>query len=207
MITIIDYDMGNLRSIYNALNYLNIDCEITNDKEKILNAKKIILPGVGAFRDAMKILEDRGLDKIIKKKANEGTAILGICLGMQLLFDKSFEGGKFNGLGLIAGDIVKLDGTKSEDKKIKIPHIGWNNLFVKKENKLLKNIEENDFVYFVHSYYGIVKNNDELLAETIYGNNKIAAVVGNKNVFGTQFHPEKSGEIGLEILKNFGEGI
>lgn len=207
MITIIDYDMGNLRSIYNALNYLNIDCEITNDKEKILNAKKIILPGVGAFRDAMKILEDRGLDKIIKKKAKDGTAILGICLGMQLLFDKSFEGGELNGLGLIAGDIVKLDGSKSEDKKIKIPHIGWNNLFVKRENKLLKNIKENDFVYFVHSYYGIVKNNDELLADTVYGNNKIAAVVGNKNVFGTQFHPEKSGEIGLKILKNFGEVI
>ncbi|MFR5264635.1 imidazole glycerol phosphate synthase subunit HisH [Clostridium sp.] len=207
MITIIDYGMGNLKSVYNALGYLNIDCEITNNREKIEKAGRIILPGVGAFKDAMKNLEVRGLDKLIVKKAEEGIPILGICLGMQLLFDKSYEGGEFEGLSLIEGEIKKLDNNILEKEKVKIPHIGWNNLRIKKVNPILKGINENEFVYFVHSYYGSVKNEEDLISETIYGTNKIAAVVGNNNVFGTQFHPEKSGEVGLKILKNFGEMI
>lgn len=207
MITIIDYGMGNLKSVYNALGYLNIDCEITNNREKIEKAGRIILPGVGAFKDAMKNLEVRGLDKLIVKKAEEGIPILGICLGMQLLFDKSYEGGEFEGLSLIEGEIKKLDNNILEKEKVKIPHIGWNNLRIKKVNPILKGINENEFVYFVHSYYGAVKNEEDLISETIYGTNKIAAVVGNNNVFGTQFHPEKSGEVGLKILKNFGEMI
>lgn len=207
MITIIDYGMGNLKSVYNALGYLNIDCEITNNREKIEKAGKIILPGVGAFKDAMKNLEVRGLDKLIVKKAEEGIPILGICLGMQLLFDKSYEGGEFEGLSLIEGEIKKLDNNILEKEKVKIPHIGWNNLRIKKVSPILKGINENEFVYFVHSYYGAVKNEEDLISETIYGTNKIAAVVGNNNVFGTQFHPEKSGEVGLKILKNFGEMI
>ena len=207
MITIIDYGIGNLKSVYNALGYLNIDCEITNNREKIEKAGKIILPGVGAFKDAMKNLEVRGLDKLIVKKAEEGIPILGICLGMQLLFDKSYEGGEFEGLSLIEGEIKKLDNNILEKEKVKIPHIGWNNLRIKKVSPILKGINENEFVYFVHSYYGAVKNEEDLISETIYGTNKIAAVVGNNNVFGTQFHPEKSGEVGLKILKNFGEMI
>lgn len=207
MITIIDYGMGNLKSVYNALGYLNIDCEITNNREKIEKAGRIILPGVGAFKDAMKNLEVRGLDKLIVKKAEEGIPILGICLGMQLLFDKSYEGGEFEGLSLIEGEIKKLDNNILEKEKVKIPHIGWNNLRIKKVSPILKGINENEFVYFVHSYYGAVKNEEDLISETIYGTNKIAAVVGNNNVFGTQFHPEKSGEVGLKILKNFGEMI
>lgn len=207
MITIIDYGMGNLKSVYNALGYLNIDCEITNNREKIEKAGKIILPGVGAFKDAMKNLEVRGLDKLIVKKAEEGIPILGICLGMQLLFDKSYEGGEFEGLSIIEGEIKKLDNNILEKEKVKIPHIGWNNLRIKKVSPILKGINENEFVYFVHSYYGAVKNKEDLISETIYGTNKIAAVVGNNNVFGTQFHPEKSGEVGLKILKNFGEMI
>lgn len=207
MITIIDYGMGNLKSVYNALGYLNIDCEITNNREKIEKAGRIILPGVGAFKDAMKNLEVRGLDKLIVKKAEEGIPILGICLGMQLLFDKSYEGGEFEGLSLIEGEIKKLENNILEKEKVKIPHIGWNNLRIKKVNPILKGINENEFVYFVHSYYGAVKNEEDLISETIYGTNKIAAVVGNNNVFGTQFHPEKSGEVGLKIFKNFGEMI
>lgn len=207
MITIIDYGMGNLKSVYNALRYLNIDCEITNNREKIEKAGKIILPGVGAFKDAIENLEVRGLDKLIVKKAEEGIPILGICLGMQLLFDKSYEGGEFEGLSLIEGEIKKLDNNILEKEKVKIPHIGWNNLRIKKVSPILKGINENEFVYFVHSYYGVVKNEEDLISETIYGTNKIAAVVGNNNVFGTQFHPEKSGEVGLKILKNFGEMI
>ena len=132
---------------------------------------------------------------------------MGICLGMQLLFDKSYEGGEFEGLSLIEGEIKKLDNNILEKEKVKIPHIGWNNLRIKKVNPILKGINENEFVYFVHSYYGAVKNEEDLISETIYGTNKIAAVVGNNNVFGTQFHPEKSGEVGLKILKNFGEMI
>lgn len=207
MITIIDYGMGNLKSVYNALRYLNIECEITNSKEKIEGAKKIILPGVGAFKDAIENLKVRDLDKLIIKKAEEGIPILGICLGMQLLFDKSYEGGEYEGLSLIKGEIRKLDNSALEEEKIKIPHVGWNNLRIKKASPILKDINENDFVYFVHSYYGVVKSKEDLIGDTIYGNNKIAAVVGNNNVFGTQFHPEKSGEVGLKILKNFGEMI
>lgn len=207
MITIIDYGMGNLKSVYNALRYLNIECEITNSKEKIEGAKKIILPGVGAFKDAIENLKVRDLDKLIIKKAEEGIPILGICLGMQLLFDKSYEDGEYEGLSLIKGEIRKLDNSALEEEKIKIPHIGWNNLRIKKVSPILKDINENDFVYFVHSYYGVVKSKEDLIGDTIYGNNKIAAVVGNNNVFGTQFHPEKSGEVGLKILKNFGEMI
>lgn len=205
MITIIDYDMGNLKSIANALNHLEIGCEITGEVEKIKKAEKIILPGVGAFRDAIGILKDRGIDSIIKKKAKDGTPILGICLGMQLLFDRSYEGEPLEGLGLISGEIIKLEEKLEDKKRVKIPHIGWNNLIIKNNNELLKNVNDNEFVYFVHSYYGKVKNNENLIAEAVYGNNKISAVVGNKNVQGTQFHPEKSGAIGLQILKNFGE--
>ncbi|MGL5615155.1 MAG: imidazole glycerol phosphate synthase subunit HisH [Sarcina sp.] len=203
MITIIDYEMGNLKSISNALNYLDISHEITSNKEKILKAEKIILPGVGAFRDSINLLEKKGFADILKRKADEGTPILGICLGMQLLFEKSYEGGEYNGLGLIKGEVMKL--SSKENNRVKIPHMGWNDLIIEKENSIIREKNNGDYVYFVHSYYGKVKEQEDLVAYSVYGDNKISAIVGRKNVLGTQFHPEKSGTIGLEILKRFGE--
>ena len=204
MITIIDYGMGNLKSVYNALKYLSIPCEISDDINEIKNSKGIILPGVGAFPDAIKTLREKELDILIKERCKDGVPFLGICLGMQLLFDRSYEGTECEGLGLISGEVVKLQGD------IKIPHISWNSLIFnknKKHNKILENINEGDFVYYVHSYYGKVKNQDDLIAYSEYGENKIAGVVGRENVFGMQFHPEKSGDVGLRIIKKFGEMV
>lgn len=208
MITIIDYGMGNLKSVYNALNHLSIPCKVSKNVNEIKNANGIILPGVGAFPDAIRILRERELDIAIKKRCNEGIPFLGICLGMQLLFDKSYEGKECCGLGLISGEIVKLQGD------IKIPHISWNNLEFNKNHtifnsskNILNGINEGDFVYYVHSYYGKVEHKESLIAYSIYGENKIAGIVGKDNVFGMQFHPEKSGDVGLRIIKNFGEMV
>ena len=206
MITVIDYGMGNLKSVGNALKYLNIDYKITKNINDIKQAKALILPGVGAFPKAIKNLRERELDLVIKKKSKDGVPILGICLGMQLLFDKSYEGGEFQGLSLIEGKVLKLQGN------VKIPQIAWNSLeFNKlsnyKDNPILKGINTGNFVYYVHSFYGQVKNGKNLIAYSDYGENKVAGIVQRDNVFGTQFHPEKSGEVGLRIIKNFGELI
>lgn len=206
LITVIDYGMGNLKSVGNALKYLNIDYKITKNINDIKQAKALILPGVGAFPKAIKNLRERELDLVIKKKSKDGVPILGICLGMQLLFDKSYEGGEFQGLSLIEGKVLKLQGN------VKIPQIAWNSLeFNKlsnyKDNPILKGINTGNFVYYVHSFYGQVKNGKNLIAYSDYGENKVAGIVQRDNVFGTQFHPEKSGEVGLRIIKNFGELI
>lgn len=206
MITVIDYGMGNLKSVGNALKYLNIDYKITKNINDIKQAKALILPGVGAFPKAIKNLRERELDLVIKKKSKDGVPILGICLGMQLLFDKSYEGGEFQGLSLIEGKVLKLQGN------VKIPQIAWNSLeFNKlsnyKDNPILKGINTGNFVYYVHSFYGQVKNGKNLIAYSDYGENKVAGIVQRDNIFGTQFHPEKSGEVGLRIIKNFGELI
>lgn len=206
MITIIDYGMGNLKSVGNALKYLNIDYKISKNINDIKEARALILPGVGAFPNAIKNLRERELDLAIKKKCEDGVPLLGICLGMQLLFDKSYEGGKFNGLSLIEGEILKLQG------KVKVPQIAWNSLEINrlshnKENPIVKGINTGDFVYYVHSFYGKVKDNKNLVAYSNYGENKVAGIVQRDNIFGTQFHPEKSGEVGLRIIKNFGELI
>lgn len=202
MIAIIDYGVGNLFSLKSSLSYVGADACVTDDSEKIGSADKIILPGVGAFGDAIKKLKDARLDEVIMSQAGKGKPIMGICLGMQLLFDKSFEYGEHSGLGLIKGEIRPISDVIGES--LKIPHIGWNSLkFTDKKSEIFKLINDGDFVYFVHSYYAA--NCDEsVIANAEYGANLTAAVQSG-NVYGCQFHPEKSGNIGLNILRAFCE--
>jgi glutamine amidotransferase len=197
MIAIVDYGVGNLNSVQNALKTLNIPSIISSDNEEIAKSRSIIVPGVGAFPDAMKNLKDKGLDKVIKAAAKEGKPILGICLGMQLFFEESEEIEKCQGLGLLKGTIKKLEGS------IKIPHMGWNSLCFEKHCSLLEDVNENSYVYFVHSYYAQVREDNIVNAYSIY-EKKIPAIVSKDNIFGMQFHPEKSGEAGMKLLKNFG---
>ena len=205
MIVIIDYGMGNLKSVKNALDFIGIESKISSNESDIKNANALILPGVGAFPDAMDNIEKLSLDKIIKDEVKKGKPLLGICLGMQLLFENGFEGIERKGLGLLKGSIVKM----AEDKKnnVKIPHIGWNNLIYNKKDQLFNNIKEREFVYYVHSYFAQGYEDNNLVAYSEYGDNKIPGVVRSDNVMGAQFHPEKSGSVGLSILKNFGELI
>ena len=205
MIVIIDYGMGNLKSVRNALNYLGIENEISANPDKIRNADALILPGVGAFPDAMETIEKLKLDKVIKEEISKGKYLLGICLGMQLLFEKGYEGLEKNGLGLLKGSIVKMKDDK--ENNIKIPHIGWNNLKYNRHDELFNDIDEGKYVYYVHSYFAQGYNDEDLVAYSEYGENKIPGLVRCKNVIGAQFHPEKSGTVGLNILKNFGELI
>lgn len=205
MIVIIDYGMGNLKSVKNALNFLGLESKISSDLKDIQSADALILPGVGAFPDAMDTIEKLSLDKIIKEEVDKNKPLLGICLGMQLLFEKGFEGIERKGLGLLKGSIVKMKEDK--ENNIKIPHIGWNNLIYNKKDELFNFIEEGQFVYYVHSYFAQDYNDEDLVAYSEYGENKIPGVVRCNNVMGAQFHPEKSGTIGLAILKNFGELI
>lgn len=195
LISIIDYGTGNLKSIQNAFRCFKADCIISDDKNEIESSDGIILPGVGAFPDAMENMIQKGLDKTVVKCRNEGIPILGICLGMQLMFEEGEEVRRCKGLSLFKGKIVKLD------TDFKIPHMGWNTLNIKKESKLLNHIKEGEHVYFVHSYYALMPH-DNILASADYGMD-IPAAVGSNNVFGVQFHPEKSGDAGLTILKNF----
>ena len=202
MIAIIDYGVGNLFSLKSSFSYIGADVVVTNDKNVIHSADRIVLPGVGAFGDAAKKLEDTGLKDVLLDEAKGGKALLGICLGMQLLFEKSYEYGIHDGLGLIKGEVVPIENVISKDYKI--PHICWNSLYFKgKKSRIFKYIKEGDFVYFVHSYYGA--NCDEFITSyTKYGAD-ITASVENGNIFGCQFHPEKSGDVGLNILKAFCE--
>lgn len=205
MIVIIDYGMGNLKSVRNALNYLGIENKISDDYDEIRKADALILPGVGAFPDAMDTIEKLGLDKVIKEETEKGKYLLGICLGMQLLFEKGYEGLERTGLGLIKGNIVKMKDDR--EKNVKIPHIGWNNLKYNRKDILFKNIDEGKYVYYVHSYFAQSYNKEDLVAYSEYGENKIPGIVRRNNIIGAQFHPEKSGTVGLDILKNFGELI
>ncbi|WP_244835262.1 imidazole glycerol phosphate synthase subunit HisH [Clostridium sp. BJN0001] len=205
MITIIDYGMGNLKSVQNALKFLNIESKISKKEEDFENCDGLILPGVGAFPDAMDNIEKASIDKYIKKQVSNGKMILGICLGMQLLFEKSYEGIEKNGLALLKGNILKMEDDK--ENNIKIPHIGWNSLKFKKNDSILKGLDEESYVYYVHSYFASNINEKNLICYSEYGNNRIPGIVRDKNIIGAQFHPEKSGEIGLTILKNFGELI
>lgn len=194
---IIDYNVGNLLSVTNAFKYLGFESRITNDLKELELADDVVLPGVGAFPDAMKNLKDRGLDKIVKQLALK-KPILGVCLGMQMLFDSSEELRYTKGLGLIGGTVQKIN------TQLKLPQIGWNSLKMINETPLLKDVGEGEYVYFVHSYSAIVADREDLKAVTEYPD-EITAVVARGNVFGCQFHPEKSGEVGLRILKNFKE--
>lgn len=201
MIAIIDYGVGNLFSLSRSLEYLGLDSAITSDVKKLRDADRVILPGVGAFEDAAKKLRDYGLFDEVKSLAAAGKPLLGICLGMQLLFDRSFEFGTHEGLGLIPGDVSPLRGDIPDD--LKVPHIGWNSLHFEKPSPLFKYSKEGDYVYYVHSFYG--KNcSESTIATSEYGVS-VTGAVQKGNVYGTQFHPEKSGEAGLRMLRAFSE--
>ena len=200
MIAIIDYDAGNLKSVEKALQYLDEECIVTRDKEELLKADKIILPGVGAFGDAMEKLHKFGLVDVIHKLVKENKPFLGICLGLQLMFESSEEGPGVKGLGLLPGKIVKFP----EKEGFKIPHMGWNSIDVKEGSRLFKGVSNNSYVYFVHSYYLQAENENDVAATTEYITHVHASVEHN-NIFACQFHPEKSGDVGLRILKNFCE--
>lgn len=202
MIAIVDYGCGNLYSLQCSLNFLNLESQITSDPEIIKKADKIILPGVGAFGDAVKLLNSSGLAEVVKEEAARGKYILGICLGMQLLFDKSFEYGEHQGLGLVKGYVCPLSDDIKND--LKIPHMGWNSLDIKDlSDPIFKYTKQGDYVYYVHSFYA--KNcNEALLASSEY-EVTVPGLVKNKNVYGAQFHPEKSGDVGLNLLKAFAE--
>jgi glutamine amidotransferase len=200
MIAIIDYGVGNLKSVYKSLVNLGFEAIITSDMDEINNSRAMILPGVGAFKDAMDNLEKSGLIYSIKKNIASGKPTLGICLGMQLLYEKSYEDGEYDGLGILKGDIIRFQ------EGLKIPHMGWNSLIKGVEDKMAEGINEGDYVYFVHSYYLKPKNNNEVVFWSNYGVN-VPAVVRSGNVIGMQFHPEKSADVGMRLLKNFGELI
>lgn len=199
MIGIVDYGVGNLMSVYKAFISLNMEAKIVSTKEEIQSCDAIVLPGVGAYKDAMDNLCNAGLIEVIKEYAKSGKYILGICLGMQLLFDKSFEDGEWDGLGLISGRVVKFT-----NKQLKIPHMGWNSLIKNREDGLIKDIKDGDYVYFVHSYYLVPQNFSDVVLYAEY-DVKVPAVVRVGNIIGMQFHPEKSSETGLQLLRNFGE--
>ena len=199
MIAIIDYGVGNLFSLYSSLKFIGAEAVKTSSPEEIKKADKIILPGVGAFGDAADKLRLSGLDKIIRCEADSGKDIMGICLGMQLLFEKSYEYGEHDGLGLLPGKVVPIEGYIPAN--LKIPHIGWNRLIFKQKNKLFRYISEGDCVYFVHSYYA-ASCDKYVIASAEYGK-ELPAAVAKENIMGCQFHPEKSGEVGLNILRAF----
>jgi len=199
MHVIIDYGMGNLASVQRAFEKINVETKISSNIEDLRNAKSLILPGVGAFRDAIAALNDLGLSDAIRDEVSKGKNIIGICLGMQLLYERGYEYGDYEGLGLIKGNVEYMDF------KLKIPHMGWNNLKIEKADPILKYINEDEYVYFVHSYYAVSDSSD-LVAYAEY-EKLVPAIVRNKNVYGIQFHPEKSGDTGLNILKAYKEII
>ncbi len=200
MIAIIDYDAGNIKSVEKAFEFLGKETIITRDADVILKADKVVLPGVGAFGDAMRKLEEYNLVDVINNVVKAGTPLLGICLGLQLLFDSSEESEGVEGLGILKGRIVRF----TEKKGYKIPQIGWNSLNINPLSRLFKDIPQQSYVYFVHSYYLNAEDADVVAASCEY-TNCFHAAVEKDNVFACQFHPEKSGEIGLRILKNFAE--
>ena len=208
MIAVIDYGVGNLFSLLSSLNYVRLDTKLTNNIEEIKNAKGIILPGVGAFRDAIGNLEKYGLKETLISEAKKGKTFLGICLGMQMLFEKSYEYGEYEGLGLINGTVEEIKKYISKNSDLKIPHMGWNSLIINerfKNDKILKDVDNNEYVYYVHSYFAKTDMKN-IVAYSEYGT-KIPGIVKNENVYGMQFHPEKSGDTGLKLLKNWGELI
>ena len=208
MIAVIDYGVGNLFSLLSSLNYVGLHTKLTNDIEEIKNANGIILPGVGAFRDAIGNLEKYGLKETLINEAKKGKPFLGICLGMQMLFEKSYEYGEYEGLGLINGTVEEIKKYIPENSDLKIPHMGWNSLIINerfKDDKILKDVDNNEYVYYVHSYFAKTDMKN-IVTYSEYGT-KIPGIVKNENVYGMQFHPEKSGDTGLKLLKNWGELI
>ncbi len=198
MIAVVDYGMGNLRSVSKALEHVGAKVKVSDRAQDLKEASGIVLPGVGAFKDAVRNLKGKGLWEAIVKEVERGKPLLGICLGLQLLFEKSYEFGKNEGFGFIKGEVVKFE----LPKEYKIPHMGWNQVYRRKESSLLKGIKEGDFFYFVHSYYVKPKERETTLTETDYGI-YFTSSVEKENVFGVQFHPEKSQRVGLKLLENF----
>lgn len=205
MITIVDYGMGNLRSVAKAIEKVGHVAEVTSDRNRIVKADRLILPGVGAFRDAIARLREDGLVEPILEFIGGGRPFLGICLGLQLLFDKSYEDGEYEGLGVIAGDVVRFDPPKvNGHASLKVPHMGWNQLRVRRSAPILSGLPDSASVYFVHSYYVRPRDASVIATETDYGG-PFASMIWRDNVLATQFHPEKSQKVGLGILKRFAE--
>ena len=200
MIGIVDYNMGNLASVINAFEIVGADIAVESDPLKLKEYEKLILPGVGAFGDAMEHLKSNGMDEAVKEYANSGKPLLGICLGMQLLFDSSEEFGEHKGLGLIEGKIVAFDESKF-DTKLKVPHMGWNELFVQNDTSLFNGLDKEFYLYFVHSYHAVC-DDKYVIGKTFYGYEFVSAV-NKENIYGIQPHPEKSHENGLKIIENF----
>ncbi len=201
MIAIIDYGMGNLHSVENALKKINADCVVTRDKKTIQNADKIILPGVGAFQDCMKNLIENDLYDVLKEEVKGNKKpFLGICLGMQAIFESSMENGYCEGFGFLKGQVIRM-----RDPNIRIPHIGWNLLEPAKEHPVFNHLSARPFVYYDHSYYATEYDEDDLIGYSGYGTEKVPGLVGHENVLGAQFHPEKSAKDGLAILTYFAE--
>ena len=201
MVTIVDYGVGNLFSLQSSFAAIGEDVVVTADHAVLQKADKILLPGVGAFADAAEKLRLSGLDRVLKSHVDAGKPLMGICLGMQLLFEKSYEYGCHEGLGFIPGSVVPMAGRIPTE--LKIPHIGWNGLHLKKASPLFKNVQEGQCVYFVHSYYA--DQCDEYVTATAEYGIELTAAVARENVMGCQFHPEKSGSVGLAILKTFAQ--
>ena len=201
MIAIIDYGMGNLRSVSKALEYLGASYKLCSQGKDLARATHVILPGVGAFGDAMKELRSRGFIEPIRELVARKTKLLGVCLGLQLFFEKSEESSGVKGLGIFKGTVRKF-----RSSNVKIPHMGWNDLKILKKHPLLEGIPSGEYFYFVHSYYGKPAVKSLTLASCKYGREDFAAVIGNDHIFATQFHPEKSQEAGLRILRNFIQG-
>ncbi|AOT72673.1 imidazole glycerol phosphate synthase subunit HisH [Geosporobacter ferrireducens] len=200
MIAIIDYGVGNLKSVYKALNNLGLQAVIATTNQEIHNSAAVILPGVGAFKDAIIQLSDSGLIKGLTKSVAAGKPVLGICLGMQLLFDKSFEDGEFQGLGFLKGEIHRFE------EGLKVPHMGWNHLKKNIDDPIGRGLTDEEYVYFVHSYYLKTCQPKDVVYWCNYGTD-FPAIVRRDNIIGMQFHPEKSGKTGIQLLKNFGEMI
>ncbi len=200
MIGIIDYGMGNLASVKNACDHLGFESEILSDPEKLAACDRLILPGVGAFKDSMENIHEKGLYETIVSLVEQGKPLLGICLGMQVLFEAGYEDGYTQGFGFLKGTIQKMEGNN-----LRIPQIGWNRLEKEQAHPILDQFEREPYVYYVHSYRAMDYDENDLLAYSNYGDLKVVGLVCHKNVMGAQFHPEKSGEDGLKILRYFGE--
>ena len=206
MINIIDYEMGNLRSVAKAFEKLGFAVRVSADPRDIETADKIVLPGVGAFRDCIHHLRDGEFVEPLLEHIDAGKPMLGICVGMQMLFDESEEFGRHQGLGLIPGKVICFpSGMVENGERLKVPHMGWNNISIQQPSPLFAGIEDKSFVYFVHSYYCAAENSEDIAASCRYGEVEFCASIWRDNIMATQFHPEKSQDVGLRIFKNFGE--
>jgi imidazole glycerol-phosphate synthase subunit HisH len=206
MINIIDYEMGNLRSVEKAFEKLGFEARVSADPKDIATADKVVLPGVGAFRDCINNLREGGFVEPLLAHVEAGKPLLGICVGMQMLFDESEEFGRHQGLGLIPGKVVRFpSGMVEGGGRLKVPHMGWNNISLKKASPIFTGVEDDSFVYFVHSYYCDAESADDVAASCTYGDVEFCASIWRDNIMASQFHPEKSQDIGLQIFKNFGE--